>query len=885
MKILRQIGTALNEGAALIIVALICWLSWQSGGVDADDHLPTVFVLLLAAGFSLVGLGLRLFGKSQHFAFPLAALVLVCWFGWGELQTLSREQLAFLPTGITDALFEDGAHRLPGRLSIAPVLSSTASTRTAMLVLAFLVGVTSFRRRLSRGLIWACLGLNGAVIALDGLAARMVWVQRGGWDRGIFHFGPFFNRNNASGFLNLAIAATLGLMVLWGMGGADRDERDIYGGESNGFIGACLKSLQAFLIRLTPLRILTVVMLVILTTGVLATLSRGGVLGLHGGFLIAAVVVFGWQAASRAFVGYLLIAAIAVGGLHFAGVAPLMFGRMATLTPEHVLQEPLIAHWQDSLTASGEYWPWGSGGGTYRYAFLPYQDWVSNRWYHHAENQPLEVLLEHGLPGAVLMALSCVLWVLALRNLVLHAFYETTDLCVAGGYLLGSQAIQSLCDFGPHLLPIGLTEALILGGLCGASAQVSRSSLFLVSAWSFMWPRLAHMACVLCIGAFVYFRLGVFEQEARVEPLVEEYENFVEEIVATPTGVPDRGQQRVQLEAARDLANQYPDDFRAQRLLARRLIEAYRLTLYVRLAQTFGLDPESMDPQLRGQLWDRTSLEFLHARMNELAQTEPVAFEQVCADPVTREYLVPALAALHSTRQACAVVRKVDLDIAALSFLDGDPVGHASIQRALQSTPGDPQITHSAAVMAANAGLDELANQAFATTLRLAPEHVIDIASTWYLGRNRFDEFLTHVLPDHVETILTLLSDNTVPFTARQTQELVERAQAEHDRNHRTDEADWHAQAAQLSILQHDHEAAVGHLRDALLRNPEQYDWRQELARLLFDLERWEQCQIQLRILERSGNDERRQFAIELLRQIQDRAPLRATEQVISDAT
>ncbi len=96
----------------------------------------------------------------------------------------------------------------------------------ALLVLATAILVLASRHLIDRQLIlWFCtaLAICGALLCFFGLVQRLTWNGKFYWvfaplSGGYESFGPFVNRNNAGGFLNLCLAAGLGLLV-WVHGG------------------------------------------------------------------------------------------------------------------------------------------------------------------------------------------------------------------------------------------------------------------------------------------------------------------------------------------------------------------------------------------------------------------------------------------------------------------------------------------------------------------------------------------------------------------------------------------------------------------------------------------------------------------------------------------
>ena len=70
---------------------------------------------------------------------------------------------------------------------------------------------------------------------------------------------------------------------------------------------------------------------------------------------------------------------------------------------QEVLAKTRIPHWQVALRAVSDFSATGSGLGTYRFVYAPYEEEQCKSWFYHAENQYLEALIVGGIPGLGLM--------------------------------------------------------------------------------------------------------------------------------------------------------------------------------------------------------------------------------------------------------------------------------------------------------------------------------------------------------------------------------------------------------------------------------------------------------------------------------------------------
>ena len=134
--------------------------------------------------------------------------------------------------------------------------------------------------------------------------------------------------------------------------------------------------------------------------------------------------------------------------------------------------------WSDSLQATGDFWLTGSGLGTFGQIFPIYRSFGGSISYSHAHNDYLQLLIELGAPGLLLVsALIVGFWRLAWRarrslrgdraTLYLHAGYCSAVLAVS---------LHSFTDFGLHLPANAALLSVVVGvvvGLDQGSREIS----------------------------------------------------------------------------------------------------------------------------------------------------------------------------------------------------------------------------------------------------------------------------------------------------------------------------------------------------------------------------------------------------------------------------
>lgn len=140
------------------------------------------------------------------------------------------------------------------------------------------------------------------------------------------------------------------------------------------------------------------------------------------------------------------------------------------------LSRPAI--WRTTLHGILQFWPLGSGLGTFQQSYRLFESpgSVTGTFINHAHNDYLEVLLEGGLPGAVLIALGLAWW--GSQSLAAWRDNGSEPNVVwrrAASIVLGIVFAHSFVDYPlrtPALLTIATFYAVVLGG---ARPQPSKS--------------------------------------------------------------------------------------------------------------------------------------------------------------------------------------------------------------------------------------------------------------------------------------------------------------------------------------------------------------------------------------------------------------------------
>ncbi|MFG0333297.1 MAG: O-antigen ligase family protein [Maioricimonas sp. JB049] len=428
---------------------------WLSAGV------------LLSLGVCVVGAGLAAASSTGRSDIgraaapvpsPLFALCGLCFLG--ALQLVPLASVAALPpdAGVgtvwagtlesSDAAASPVATRAA---SVFPAETRFQIARLAVVICAFYLGSQLFAGRGERQMLYLTLAVSGAALALFGIIQQVSWNGELFWSIPLRHggqpFASFVNRNNAAGYLNVSLAGCLGGVMLAASPDARSRPRNLalFGG-----LG------------------------LLVLAGVVASLSRAGLVAAGVAMLVVTPCLY--RRLGRAVVGG---AAVAFAGIAVAfsllQVLPDVMQRTGSLLDWRAALGLRLSHWSDMMTAIIDRPLLGSGLGTYRYISRPYVDGVMPGWFVNADNQYLEIAVESGLPGLLLVVVFLLLMVGSLRKLWRDPqFARNHDLAVAGTFLLVSVGLQQFTDFGITLLSTALAAAVLGGAVAGRAAVVRR---------------------------------------------------------------------------------------------------------------------------------------------------------------------------------------------------------------------------------------------------------------------------------------------------------------------------------------------------------------------------------------------------------------------------
>ena len=835
----RQAGRGTSALTWLIRLTLICAIvvtPWLFGGIQASVQAWLYAGVCVALGCWLVG---QLTGRLRT-RLPLAVIPLFCALALGgaQLVPLSRQVNAtFSPAGTqwrADLLGDE----LPAAM---PSSQCPASTRADLALLILVVSVFALGSvffaspRIQIWLCWA-VAVNGAALAFFGLIQKLTWDGMLYWSVPCHGgpFGPFVNRNNGAGYLNLCLAAALGVVV-W-----------ILGRSRTGAAGSLSTSAEAdtSLIAAMPLTAFSLAGCIV--AGIVCALSRGAWIALIGASLVTATVGLWVRPRGMRLRAFTLVAVIGLSLVGWVGLQESVFARLGTLLDgdKFLATGARLPHWQESLQIVPDFWITGSGLGTYRYVYGLYQKQPLEGWFYHAENQYVEALADGGAVGLILLltmigAVSFACWRVLRRDPDTGGF----AFGVAATFALATQAIHGYFDFGLYMPANAMLLALLCGAICGRasvlhrrsaarpgtgseSVSQSRGSLREQNAGSRSGPRHWLMSRSFHSSAIVALLLAAglwgwseTRRVADVESARIAVRFALDPAETSPQAVADG------IAVLGAAVRERPDDVEGQYRLAELWVLLYRLRALDQLRD------EQMAVADEGRLWEATSPFILHDRMHHFVRSDRSSeLSRLRVEPVVGQHLLPALQHLALARRACPLLPEVHLMTAQLCGLTADPSSdRRHIRRTRQLAPGYPELLFRCGLLDHQAGRLDSAYESWRACLILVPDN-LDAMLDRMGDEIRKPETMEKLLPDSPALLIGLARQRyNATEDADVRRLLVERAAAlvdcvdlpEGERNYLRGSA---------FALQGDFPAAVASLQRAVQLRPQETAWRYELA-------------------------------------------------------
>jgi tetratricopeptide (TPR) repeat protein len=463
---LRRLGFACRWLTAVLLALLPIIVALDYGGV-----LRWTQYIAAQAAFWIVLLaivGCMLSSDWGDLKQHMLLVPLAIWLGFALFQTVP------LSAGVIETLSPASANAYTRwinpyladgeRLSSFPISIARHESQHGCAILAVVIAIvwassTLFSERSKLAWLMVAFSLGASLQACIG-AWRLAFPESDAISR---EFGTFVNRNNAALLLNLGLGCSLGL-IAWRLAALRGG-----GGYDDASPGGVM--LQLFRDRDSFAGLFGCACCLI---GILICGSRGGLISACLGMLLTFFCV----RQRRGYQGAPVILLVLIASIGLLTV-PLNIKLESidrlnglTLRDASVMQEGRLMHWRDGWTTAGEHFPAGSGLGTYAYAYLPFQEFSSGSWFHHADNLWLELATEQGIIGAVLALSILAISIIAIRRLAHSPDPIDYGLRITGTFCLIAIVVSQLFDFGLIVYGNLLAVAILIPVLVARASNV-----------------------------------------------------------------------------------------------------------------------------------------------------------------------------------------------------------------------------------------------------------------------------------------------------------------------------------------------------------------------------------------------------------------------------
>jgi O-antigen ligase len=263
--------------------------------------------------------------------------------------------------------------------------------------------------------------------------------------------GTYANRNHLAGLLEMALPIALGLLAARiGRGGGEAR----YAGRN------WARRIGKFITRLPRPNqsMLFSALVIVLMLGIIFSRSRTGIMMGMVGIFISALLYGRHLGGSRSNSLATVFAVIGLALASIIGLSPVL-DRFST---EDALADARWRIYTTSMAGLREFFPVGSGLGTFPEVYWRFQPDSIAQFVNHAHNDYIEFVFEGGLPALAVIAMFLVLYALRWPSLLRGASWGTLSFMQVGaGIGLLLMALHSLTDFNLHIPANAIYFALL----------------------------------------------------------------------------------------------------------------------------------------------------------------------------------------------------------------------------------------------------------------------------------------------------------------------------------------------------------------------------------------------------------------------------------------
>ncbi len=716
--------------ARLSLLLVLCVSPWMIASVTPGAQLILAAVLLIGLASWWIESGLTA-GRRQ--IVPYVVVFVLLGIAIGFLQTLELpESVSNIVAGRQVEINEKYGQSVAGspvRLTL-DIEGTWYQLRLLIIALTcLLLGSRYFRTSQHLATFLSVILINGVALTAFGLVQKFRFNGKLFWEieltQGGSPFGPFVCRNNAAGYLVMCFSAGAGLLLLLMTKKHTSRPHQIVSDEIPVWRQA-KTHLGIFVANLDAKRLAVLAASVFVSIGVVASLSRGGVIALLAAWIGGSLI---YNLTRKPKFAGLLMAPVAlmvillVSWIGFAGDVVKRFERIDTLSESSA--DARLDTWRDTLPAAFENGWLGSGLGSYRSVHRLYRTDPERMLFEHAENQYVQSLVEAGIPGLTLLvcALVVAFWYVIFL-LKRGSSGVTIGAGLFGACLLMGQAVSAIFDFGWYI-PANMVLFAAGVGVVGYQAHSLAARLKQKSWLQFQCPSVLTQAIILSVFLFsifvvydLYNRAAVYDE---VKPIVSS--------LREPLSV-DLEETEQDIQRLAPLVNKSPTigglnlmgDLYVHRARMRYL-ELIRANSSV--AELSGEEQTQVDKNL----WNLTGLvrihEYIAARKS---QNDQVLLSRFKAQEFCQIDLPQALIYFRTSQKRTPLQPRTQLMVGLLSSILQDfEKAKIELEKAVELSPQNPSFRFSAALVFLQQGDAASAAKHLNHYLTLSPKSFTDV--------------------------------------------------------------------------------------------------------------------------------------------------------------
>jgi putative inorganic carbon (HCO3(-)) transporter len=426
------------------LILMIVWLPvpWGSHRPWAGPLIGLWSYALIALWLVLAAFGVARLPTSRRLWWPLVAWLL--WLGWIGLSVMpglgdSFGALAPAAADVQRPVAELGLAPL-GTMSIGPGITiDSLLLSLSYFGLYWLVVLATFGDEDRMRWVLGAVVVAGFGEALYGSLMLLSGVEYGFFEHKHYYLnnatGTFVNRNHLAGYLELACAAGIGLIL------ADLERRS----SRRGGIGQLLRDFVNLLFS-NKMRVRLALVAVVI--GLVLTRSRMGNIAMFGSMAFCGIAFIVLRERAMAGRAAILFLSILVVDLLIVGK---WFGLEAVverLQQTEMSREERVRVLDQIPAVIEHYAPAGSGLGTFAIAFEPFRNETLKGYYDHAHNDYAEFAVETGFVGlGLVLLLGGIHYLHALRVMIFRARRTPAAVCFAAFMGLTALGIHAMSDF------------------------------------------------------------------------------------------------------------------------------------------------------------------------------------------------------------------------------------------------------------------------------------------------------------------------------------------------------------------------------------------------------------------------------------------------------